>query len=310
VLVDASQLSLAACAAALSLEQPDKATEWLVEGRCIVWNQINQLRTPVDELRSYDEGLAERLSILSRQLEGAGLRTDPRGKQTELSMDDNISLEDEARMHLKHAKDWEELLNTIRNIPKFKDFLRPRKCTDIMSNLSEAGPIIIINIHSDRCDALALIAGAETPLHIPLPNFSHQEAERLANGLRSYLLSFGVRSRLGLPFADDGSPCSDINLDFPMVLKVLWSIVVGPILQALGFSVCSTALFDRDLHSRFPSRYRTRAPKQSCPAYGGAQLGLLPFFQSTQQASTSRVLVKAFLGSTCRSLLSRHTFRP
>jgi hypothetical protein len=79
-LVDASQLSLAASAAALSLGHPDKALEWLVEGRCIVWNQINQLRTPVDELRSYDPALAERLSILSRELENAGFCTDSRSQ--------------------------------------------------------------------------------------------------------------------------------------------------------------------------------------------------------------------------------------
>ncbi len=106
-----------------------------------------------------------------------------------------------------------------------------------MSSLPEAGPIVIINIHSDRCDALALIAGADEPLHIPLPNFSHQEAEHLANGLHGYLLSFGVRSRLGLPLHDDDSPCSNIDINFPAVLKVLWSNVVSPILEALAFSV-------------------------------------------------------------------------
>ena len=172
-LIDTSQLSLAASAAALSLDHPDKALEWLVEGRCIVWNQINQLRTPVNELHSHDQGLAERFTILSSKLENAGLRTDLRRKQTELSMDDKISLEDETRMHLKHAKDWEELLTTIRNIPQFQDFLQPRKCADIMSSLPKAGSIVVINIHTDRCDALALVAGADNPFHIPLPNFSH-----------------------------------------------------------------------------------------------------------------------------------------
>src|SRR6266540_223527 len=143
-LVDASQLSLAAAAAALSVDHPDKALEWLVEGRCIVWNQINQLRTPVDELRSYDPGLADLLSILSRVLENAGLRSDSRGIRTDLSMNDKISLENEARMQIKHAKDWEQLLNRIRSIPRFKDFLQPRKCADIMSGLPEEGPVIIV----------------------------------------------------------------------------------------------------------------------------------------------------------------------
>ena len=233
-LVDASQLSLAACATALSLDHPDQALEWLVEGRCIVWNQINQLRTPLDELRSHDPALAEGLSVLSKALESAGLHTSSHKKQLELSMDDRVSLEDEARIRLKLAKDWEMLLETVRTIPRFRNFLRPRKCADIMSSLPDEGPVIIVNIHSIRCDALALIAGADEPIHISLPNFSYQEAERLANGSRSYL---GARSRLGILLDDDNSSHFNTNIDFPMVLKVLWSDIVNPILQALAFSV-------------------------------------------------------------------------
>jgi hypothetical protein len=234
-LVDISQLPLAASAVALSMDHPDIALEWLVEGRCIVWNQINQLRTPVDELRSRHPALAGRLSRLSRDLENAGLRTVSRSNYSELSMDAKISLEDEAGIHLKHAKDWEELLDTIRNIHQFKDFLRPRKCADIMGSLPEEGPVIIINIHPDRCDALALMAGADEPLHIRLPNFSYQEAERLAISLRGHLLSFGVR--LGQPLEDDESSRPNIDVDFPAVLGVLWSHVVSPILEALSFQV-------------------------------------------------------------------------
>ena len=163
----------------------------------------------------------------------AGLRDDLRRQQVELSMNDKISLEDDARAHLNHAKDWEQLLNEIRNIPRFKDFLQPRKCADIMSDLPKEGPIVIINIHPDRCDALALMAGAVEPQHIPLPHFSYKEAERLANGLQDYLLSLGVR--LGHPLKPFNSPPSDV--DFSLVLKVLWSDVVSPILKALEFSV-------------------------------------------------------------------------
>jgi len=237
-LLDTSQLSLAAAAIAISLDQADKALEWLVEGRCIVWNQINQLRTPVAELRSYDTGLAKRFSILSTELENAGWRAgSQRHKGKALLMDDGISLENETRMHIKHSKDWEELLDTIRKIPQFKDFLRPRKCADIMGRLPEEGPIVIINIYRTRCDVLALVPGAHRPKHIPLLKFSFQEAKRLANGLHSYLRSSGVRSRLGIPLDNSDSPDPDI-IEFPTVLEVLWSEVARPILEDLAFSVC------------------------------------------------------------------------
>src|SRR5258708_19892043 len=56
-----------------------------------------------------------------------------------------------------------------------------------------------------------------------------------------------------------------------------------------------------NISSRYPIQMR------SCPAYGGAQPALLPFFQSMQQASTSRA--EAFLDTAYRHLLSHHIFR-
>lgn len=101
-----------------------------------------------------------------------------------------------------------------------------------MRRLPNKGTIIIINIHSDRCDALALRAGATEPMHIPLSKFSYQEAERLGRGLRSSLLRYGVR--YGVPLGEIDSP-SDVSLE--EVLRVLWSEIVWPILEELGFSV-------------------------------------------------------------------------
>ncbi len=230
-LVDSSRLSIAACAAALSLDRSDKALEWLVEGRCIVWNQINQLRTPVDELYTHDRALAERFSTVSRELEDAGSRTELRRTETSLSMDDRISLEKQAGKHIKLAKERDRLLATIRNITGFEDFLRPRQCADIMRRLPDEGLAVIINVHDDRCDALALIAGSSEPLHIPLPEFHYQKAEHLARGLRRYLLGCGAISRA---LKQNSSPLPDLQ----QVLKVLWSDVVRPILDALAFFVC------------------------------------------------------------------------
>jgi len=235
-LADSSGLSIAACAAALSFGLPDKAVEWLLEGRCIVWNQINQLRTPLDDLRTHDQALAERFSAVSDELEGAASRTELR-VTTGLSLDDRISLEKQAGRHIKLVKERDRLLATIRNIAGFEYFLQPRNCTDVMGRLPDDGTVVIINIHSDRCDALALMAGAGEPMHIPLPNFSYQEADRLAKGLRGYLLRCRVISRIGMPLHDGNDPPSP-NIDLVEVLSVLWSQVVWPILESLAFPVC------------------------------------------------------------------------
>ena len=300
-LLNSSQLSIAAAAAVLSFGHSDKALEWLIQGRCIVWNQINQLRRPLDQLRAYDPAIAERFSILSRDLEVAGLRTDSRGRRDELSMDDKISLEEEARRRIKLAKDWEQLVGTIRNTPGFEDFLQPRKCADIMRRLPEEGPIVIINVHHDRCDALALMASASEPIHIPLPKFSYQQAERLSNGLRCYLHSVGVR--LGIPW-DDGDSSVPL-VDFPQVLSLLWTALVSPILEKLAFFVCFFSFLSLMYLIIF---FRALISMKSCPGYGGALLALLPSFQSMQQVSM--IMENLFLSNPCLNLLSPHTFRP
>ncbi|KAF8891114.1 CHAT domain-containing protein [Gymnopilus junonius] len=94
LLINSSQSSTAAAAVALSADQLDKALEWLEQG----------------------------------QLENAGSRADSSHQDGLLSMDTKISLEGEAYKHLKLAKERDELLKTIRNIPGFDSFLRPKRC--------------------------------------------------------------------------------------------------------------------------------------------------------------------------------------
>lgn len=52
----------------------NQALEWLEQGRCLVWNQLNSLRTPLDNLRDHDQSLAHRVLTVSRALENAGGR--------------------------------------------------------------------------------------------------------------------------------------------------------------------------------------------------------------------------------------------
>jgi hypothetical protein len=136
------------------------------------------------------QSLPNAFHFISGELEHAGSRI----TGTSLSTDDKISLEEEAA---KLAKEWDQLLATIRNIPSFEDFLQPRKCADIMRRLPDEGIVVIIKIHKDRCDALALRAGTEGPMQVPLPNLSYQQTEHLAESFRRYLSCCGAR--LGVP---------------------------------------------------------------------------------------------------------------
>ncbi|PPR03815.1 hypothetical protein CVT26_000991 [Gymnopilus dilepis] len=238
LLIQSSQLSTAAAAAALSVNSPVKALEFLEQGRCIVWAQLNQLRTPLDDLRMQDPVKAERLSAISRQLEAAGSRLDPRHSGVVLSMEAKISLQNEAHNHVKLAKERDALLSEVRNIPGFENFLKPRSYKDLMSKLPLEGCVVILNADTERCDAIALMAGHEEPMHIPLKKFTYTRAKRLAEGLRRYLFSRRLRSR----YSDSEievearaiAPARlGARINVHELLATLWNDLVQPILQAL-----------------------------------------------------------------------------
>ena len=105
-------------------------------------------------------------------------------------MSQRTTLQDETNIHVKLANElWSQLLDQIRRVPKFHDFLRPPRASDFLANLPVGGPVVLVNVHESRCDGLALISGSDAPVHIPLPNFSHKLATEPRERLRKFLLT-------------------------------------------------------------------------------------------------------------------------
>jgi tetratricopeptide (TPR) repeat protein len=177
------------------LNRPDKALEWLEQGRCLVWNQINYLRTPLDNLRIHSPRLAETLTDVSKRLEIAGSSLFREPSDMDMPLRQRIVLQEEATAHLGLAQQWEELLHQVRAIPGFESFLQPEKCSSLLKNLPEFGVIIVVNVHEVQCDAIALLDGLDDPLHIPLPNFSEEKAKQHRRVLGQQLRSRELRLR-------------------------------------------------------------------------------------------------------------------
>ncbi|KAF8962051.1 CHAT domain-containing protein [Flammula alnicola] len=193
----------------------DLALEWLEHGRCLVWNQLNQLRTPIDNLCMKNPSLADRFIKVASTLESYGTRSATSIPSSHATLTEEIRLQDDARNHTLHATEYRQLLKEIRDLPDFHDFLQPPKATDLLSSLPSDGPVIIFNIHDTR-------SGLEEPLHIPLEDFSLVQAERLQKTLQCDLLKQRE--------VEDG----DRTVRRYSQLR---SKVVQPILEALGYSV-------------------------------------------------------------------------
>ncbi|KAF8962059.1 CHAT domain-containing protein [Flammula alnicola] len=227
-----SHLVGSAVATALHCDKADLALEWLEQGRCLVWNQLNQLRTPIDNLRIRSPSLADRFIKVASALESYGTRPASSIPSSHATLAEEIRLQDDTRKHTLHATEYRQLLKEIRDLPDFHDFLQPPQATNLLSSLPSDGPVILFNVHETRCDALAVIAGIEEPLHIPLVNFSLVQAERLQKTLQCDLLN--QRD------VEDGDRAVRRYFRDPpsmsFVLQELWCNVVQPILEALGYS--------------------------------------------------------------------------
>ncbi|TFK23785.1 hypothetical protein FA15DRAFT_670164 [Coprinopsis marcescibilis] len=233
-----SSFTLQAAAAACALGRPDKAIEWLEQGRCLVWTQLNRLRTPLDDLRVSHPDLAHRVLDISKALESAGSRAGQSSTDTEAPISEKVGAEEKARSHIYLAKEWDNILDTIRStVPGFENFLLPPSCTTLLQNLPESGWAIVINVHKDRSDALALRAGLDKPIHIELPSFSPEKAEKLRENLTKHLVDSKLRMREVEADEEDGRGCKPVGLSKGTVLRdvlaYLWKEVVKPIFDAL-----------------------------------------------------------------------------
>ena len=221
-----------AAAAAISAEQYNTALEWLEQGRSIVWSQILHLRSPVDALRELQPSLADNLIRVSRDLECAGCH----GDDAHDPPVQNLSIEAVAQRRRRLAEKWEALIKEVRGIPGFDDFLRPKKLVQLL-NAAKAGPVVVVNVNEDRCDALVVVPGLDEVLHIPLHEFSYKECRKLCRSLLQLLQDAGVRVR-------DKRGMSRVKSNkvgsFQRILSTLWLYVVKPVLDGLAFSVrCS-----------------------------------------------------------------------
>lgn len=254
------------------------ALEWLEQGRCLVWSQLNELRSPIGELELAEPQLAQTFRGVSVALEAAGSRA--RGS-VEASNSEKLSLQKELSKHVELATERQQLLKSIRQLKGFENFLVPRPASYFLDNIPRGGTIIVINAHKHRTDAIALREGEIS--HIPLPGFNPKLAIGLRDRYLQILQSFPSKRQ---PWDDSqrGLRKREAFQSLYNILQTLWDYVVRPILQQLKIQACS--IFFQILRIKYSSSHRRKHPPTSLLASGGAPLDLSRSFQSTPPGNT------------------------
>ncbi|KAE9397370.1 hypothetical protein BT96DRAFT_823427 [Gymnopus androsaceus JB14] len=250
-----------AAATAISAGNHQLAVEWLDEGRSIIWGQILQLRSPLDDLHYQYPTIAKELEMVAQVLQHAGTSTPRNDSGNRDSKVEQVNLEEEAQKHRKMASRYVELVEQIRALDGFTSFLKPKKLFELAS-AAQHGPVILVNVDQGQCDALVLSFSRDI-IHVPLPGFSLQMAQNLHMNLISSLHVNGIR------IDRNGDPSGESHNQFTLILKILWLNVVQPILSKIE-DLLHESTEDIILHITWcPTGPLTLLPLHAAGIYGG-----------------------------------------
>ncbi|CAE6498360.1 unnamed protein product [Rhizoctonia solani] len=225
----AGQLATEAAATAIEEEEYTLALTLLEQGRSVKWNHMLQLQTPLHNLKLHPEGqvLAEELEALLK------------GLQLEENISDDDSDRQSSHEDLCLQDRYQQVLDQIRQLRGFANFMRPKPVEDLVKAARD-GPVVVINVHESRCDALVVHpiernAGIQ---HIPLPELSPDGVIKMREAIDQALEEIGGTRAVGSKPGDEedqpSQPSRSTN-ELEAELKNLWDWVVNPILEELGY---------------------------------------------------------------------------
>jgi len=215
-----------AVSAAIHFGEINLALEWAEQGRSIVWGQLLRLRTPLDELRQHHPSEANELERISRALDTSGVAHPDGSVQVQPTDAAPHPLEEVAQTHRRLAEEYDHMIARIQGLPGFSEFLQPAKSMSLCDTAT-SGPVVIVNAHKARCDALVLQPHSSQVLHVPLPDLQISALQEMQVELVGLIRGADIVQRRDGPH---------LEVNFSDVLRGLWLRIVEPILRHLKVS--------------------------------------------------------------------------
>jgi len=228
-----SGLAADAAACAVAAGKPHRAVELLEHGRSVLWSQALHIRSDLSRLTEADPELAARLNqsrqILDQPLSDAiPTWENLASARTENVVSIRTAQEQAFERRTRAARQWDDALAEVRQLEGFEHFLAPTPFEELRQAATD-GPVVIVNVSSLGCHALA-IAVSDPAVHvIALPDLTAAAAIDLVNSLLS------VQDRASRPGQPNLQRKRDCNEVFD-ILGSLWDRVTGPVLDALGYN--------------------------------------------------------------------------
>ncbi|KAE9391503.1 hypothetical protein BT96DRAFT_1024038 [Gymnopus androsaceus JB14] len=179
--------SLAVDAVSCTIEQGqslESAVERLEQGRNILWSTLYRYRTPVPyKLANADPQLARQFEEARNGLERLAILLDAPDNASTLQELASRNMYHEVRwtQQRRLLKDWDVVLEKIRQINEFRDFLRSPSFPQMQENMID-GPVIFLNTSKHRCDAI-IVTSHGHPTLVTLTSDLHKLAPDMAHVL-------------------------------------------------------------------------------------------------------------------------------
>ncbi|KAI0954771.1 hypothetical protein AcW1_006559 [Taiwanofungus camphoratus] len=224
-------LAADAAACAIAAQELKLAVEFLEQGRNVFWQQMFQLRTNLDPLRKVDADLADEVHAAAGLLGTIDQRV--------YIVPDSSSglppwISDNAERR-RAARDWEQLLERVRQIEGFSDFLLP-PCYDRLRLAASRGPVVLLNCSKMRCDALILLSPDDLVKRVPLGSITLETVGRMRQIMSG--LARIAPSRLETPILDRKAQLGHTAVfSLNEMLSELQKAVVKPVLAEIESSV-------------------------------------------------------------------------
>jgi hypothetical protein len=155
---------------------------------------------------------------------------------------DRLTPDVDRRMAL--AREWDELVEQVRGLEGFEDFLRPPRLAEL-SPAAEDGPVVVLNVSRWRCDALIVSdSGVDV---VEFPDLTQDE---VVARTQSYLEAVGARQgetasgafRRDADVTITGTGVEDALDD---CLRWMWNAFAARILERLGRTGTPTGAWPR-----------------------------------------------------------------
>ncbi|KAG8790730.1 hypothetical protein FRC12_011175 [Ceratobasidium sp. 428] len=220
-----AQVTLEAAVVASTIYQDIRALVWLEQGRSIIWSQLQQLRSPLDELRTADSLLAEELWYVANELQTSA------SLQSHIPYENcnTVSSEHAAQRHRRLVERWEWLVQRAQSLPGTHHFLTPKDPSQLVMAARDRTVVMVL---VGRLPCVALIIRPQAKINVEflqLENLSYDKVVEARNRLaRQHDLAIRADRKL---FRE-----SVAESEYHLVLSMLWTDVAKPVLDSLEYT--------------------------------------------------------------------------